>query len=174
MNLHSVSKLYSTVSWSTGPSVFLLLIIYVVENHCIHYSDCMVSTICCYCSTITLEQFIVAAIMKRLQLVQPFVHRWHEVNGHLDMHYLADTEGFHVCVVSRTLWLTDIRTNTHSLTGIYIWSSIVGYPVLYFCNHKIDIACSIELWSPKAFGRKNTGRLAALHSKSAKIKIVDG
>ena len=128
-----------TVSWSTGPSVFLLLIIYVVENHCIHYSDCMVSTICCYCSTITLEQFIVAAIMKRLQLVQPFVHRWHEVNGHLDMHYLADTEGFHVCVVSRTLWLTDIRTNTHSLTGIYIWSSIVGYPVLYFCNHKIDI-----------------------------------
>ena len=47
------------------------------------YSIGRVETLCvhCYyhCSAITLEQFIVAAIMKRLQLVQPFVLRWHEV-----------------------------------------------------------------------------------------------
>jgi len=49
---------------------------------------------CCYCSSITLEQFIVAAIMKRLQLVQPYVHRWHEVNKSLDVHYLACVEDY--------------------------------------------------------------------------------
>ena len=38
-----------------------------------------------YYSAITLEQFIVAAIMKRLQLIQPFVLRWHEVNEYLDV-----------------------------------------------------------------------------------------
>ena len=39
-----------------------------------------------------------AAIMKRLQLIQPSVHRWHEVNGNLDVHYLAYIKGLYMVI----------------------------------------------------------------------------
>lgn len=55
-------------------------------------------------NTITLEQFIVAAIMKRLQLIQPYVHRWHEALT-MKMNVTSNWSHFHnLSIIADDIW----------------------------------------------------------------------